>query len=214
MPNCIPQNIKIYHIVHYNKLAAIIDSGGLLCDQIMTQHAPIGSTIGMDKIKKRRLAKTLESYPDLHVGDCVPFYFCSRSVMLYIINQNNHPEVDYSGGQSPIIHLVADLQKVVAWAKANNKRWVFTNSNAGSFYFDDFNDLKNLNKIDWDAVHTSYWMKCQDTKQSEFLIETQFPWQLVEKIGVHSDYYRGLVRNVLSGQSHCPVVETHANWYY
>jgi hypothetical protein len=44
-----------------------------------------GTTIGMDSIKQRRLTKSLNSHPDLRVGDCVPFYFCPRSVMLYNI---------------------------------------------------------------------------------------------------------------------------------
>ncbi|MFN8587276.1 MAG: DarT ssDNA thymidine ADP-ribosyltransferase family protein [Candidatus Eisenbacteria bacterium] len=40
---------------------------------------------------KRRLEGLhLASYPDLFVGDCVPFYFCPRSVMLYLIYRGNH----------------------------------------------------------------------------------------------------------------------------
>jgi len=54
------------------------------------------------------------SYPDLYVGDYVPFYFCPRSIMLFIIHQANHPELDYRGGQVPIVHLQADLHTSVA----------------------------------------------------------------------------------------------------
>ncbi|MBE0347362.1 DarT ssDNA thymidine ADP-ribosyltransferase family protein [Pseudoalteromonas peptidolytica] len=38
-------------------------------------------------IKQRCLTElTLSSYPDLFVGQCVPFYFCPRSIMLYVID--------------------------------------------------------------------------------------------------------------------------------
>ncbi len=99
----IPSQPKIYHIVHVDRLASILGSGGLLCDaQIIAQHAP-GTTIGMNTIKQRRLTQlTLDSHPDLHVGQCVPFYFCPRSIMLYVIYRADSEELAYKGGQGPI----------------------------------------------------------------------------------------------------------------
>lgn len=80
-------------------------SQGLLCDaKIIAQNA-IGTTIGMNTIKQRRLTElTLSSYPDLFVGQCVPFYFCPRSIMLYVIHRADSEELAYKGGQEPIIH--------------------------------------------------------------------------------------------------------------
>ena len=88
----------------------------------------------------------------LSVGHCVPFYFCPRSIMLYLIYQGNHPDLTYRGGQEPIIHLEADLRGTVAWADAAQKRWAFTLSNAGSYYFEDRCDLGQLDEINWGAV--------------------------------------------------------------
>jgi hypothetical protein len=93
MPNPIPNEPKIYHIVHVDRLASII-AGGLWCDAEVVRRAPPGTTIGMNAIKQRRLKElTLASHPGLFVGECVPFYFCPRSIMLYLIYQGNHPEV-------------------------------------------------------------------------------------------------------------------------
>lgn len=73
----------------------------------------------MNGIKQRRLSELrLISHPDLHVGDCVPFYFCPRSIMLYLINQANHPDLQYRGGQGPIIHFEVDLHASVTWAQS------------------------------------------------------------------------------------------------
>lgn len=148
---------KIYHIVHFDCLASISEGGYLWCNAKTKLRPQVCTAIGMNSIKQRRLNKTLHSYPELCVGDCVPFYFCPRSVMLYMIYKRNHPELAFRGGQGPIVHLEADLRKVVAWANRNRRRWAFTLSNAGSNYFEDRCDLVHLEEIDWDAVGAKHW---------------------------------------------------------
>ena len=214
MSNNIPENPKIYHIVHIDRLTSIIDQGCLWSDAAVQNRQLSGTTIGMSTIKSRRLTKNLNSYPDLHVGDCVPFYFCPRSVMLYMFHMNNHPEITYRGGQQPIVHLQADLYRTAEWANNNNKRWVFTNSNAGSFYFDDFNNLSQLNKVNWNSVQAIDWKDCREEKQAEFLLEEQFPWVLVEAIGVYSQTQYQQVRSALNSATHKPSVSVQRNWYY
>src|ERR1044071_8723338 len=104
-----PAQPKIYHIVHVDRLPSIVADGHLWCDAEILRRATPGTTVGMQSIKQRRLQATLTSHPDLCVGDCVPFYFCPRSIMLYVIYQANHPELTYRGGQEPIVHMEADL---------------------------------------------------------------------------------------------------------
>lgn len=76
----------------------------------------------MSDIKARRLRRTLLSRPGLCVGDCVPFYFCPRSIMLYLLFKRNHANLAYRGGQEPIIHLEADLHATDAWAQGEGNR--------------------------------------------------------------------------------------------
>lgn len=210
----IPQNPKIFHIVHVDRLTSIISEGCLWSDTAVQQRQLSGTTIGMITIKTRRINKALNSYPDLHVGDCVPFYFCPRSVMLYMFYMNNHPEITYRGGQTPIVHLQIDLYKTVQWANQNNKRWVFTDSNAGSFYFNDYANLEQLGKINWNAVQTGDWRDCREQKQAEFLIEEQLPWKLVEEIGVYSKAQLQQVNSILQAATHRPLVNIKRDWYY
>jgi len=187
-----PKHKKIYHILHYDKLPPVLEDGFLYSDKIITANASSGTTIGMSSIKRRRLKECeLSSHPGLFVGQCVPFYFCPRSVMLYLIHKRN-PELEYKGGQSPIVHLVADLANTIAWANQNNKKWAFTSSNAGSFYFEDFCNLSQLNEINWDAVNAKYWSSCREEKQAEFLIEDYFP---MEFGGANWRYINGILYN-------------------
>lgn len=209
-----PAQPKIYHICHVDRLPSVVASGGLLSDAAIQQQALPGTVIGMNNIKQRRLNElTLASHPGLHVGACVPFYFCPRSVMLYLIYRQN-PELTYRGGQGDIIHLEADLQATVAWANAQPRRWAFTLSNAGSRYFEDRADLARLTEINWDAVQANNWQQCKEAKQAEFLLENSFPWHLVERIGVSSRAVYGNVVNALPANGHRPTVDIRPDWYY
>ena len=210
----VPGRPKIYHIVHVDHIASIISDGCLWCDAEIVRRRPTGTTIGMNEIKRRRLILPLDSHPGLHVGDCVPFYFCPRSIMLYILYQANDPELTYRGGQEPIVHLEADLFDSVAWANQNQRRWAFTLSNAGSRYFEDRSDLNQLHEIDWAAVQATDWRRCKEGKQAEFLMQSSFPWHLVERIGVHSQSFYRQVTNVLPTGSHRPLIEVRPEWYY
>lgn len=212
----VPANPKIYHIVHVDKLAAIAADGFLFSDAVMVQRPAAGTVIGMNNIKARRMNElTLDSHPGLYVGQCVPFYFCPRSVMLYLIYRRS-AELAYQGGQGPIVHLVADLNTVVAWAQANQRRWAFTLSNAGSYYFEDRCDLARLGEINWNAVQTNQWSgsPIKEQKQAEFLLEQHFPWHLIEEIGAANQATGQQAGQAIAGAAHRPPVHIRPAWYY
>lgn len=209
-----PAQPKIYHICHVDRLPSILNCNGLFSDAKVLELDLPGTVVGMSNIKQRRLNELrLDSHPTLFVGQCVPFYFCPRSVMLYLIHRRN-AELTYQGGQAQIVHLESDLHETVTWANTNNRRWAFTLSNAGSYYFEDRADLANLHEIDWDAVQARIWNQCKEAKQSEFLFEESFPWGLVRRIGVSNNIVYGQVLNALQQQEHKPTVEVKTDWYY
>ena len=119
-----------------------------------------------------------------------------------------------AGIQGPIVHLEADLHETIAWADRNELRCAFTLSNAGSSYFQDYCDVAQLDKIDWDAVKATQWRDRREEKQAEFLLERSFPWTLVRRIGVHSDRVGQQVQETMRGAGHQPPVERRPNWYY
>ena len=215
----IPTEPKIYHIVHVDRLASILAEGNLWSDTVMTGREGVGTTIGMDHIKQRRRRLPLPSYPDVNVGDCVPFYFCPRSVMLYKLHARG-ADLEYQGGQEPIVHLEADLRRTVDWAEGNGQRWVFTSGSAAALAFDDFTDLARLDKLDWDAIGATWWSgpnaaeHARDRKQAEYLIERSFPWELVERVGVASQAIGARVWRTFEGSHHRPPVKVKRDWYY
>lgn len=211
----VPASPKLYHIAHIDRLASIIAADGLLSDAQIARRGAMGTTIGMSGIKQRRLQElTLTTHPGLYVGQCVPFYFCPRSIMLYLIYKANNVDLDYKGGQEPIVHLQADLNAVVEWASQQQRRWAFTLSNAGSYFFEDRNDLANLSDLNWHAIQTNEWQGCKDGKQAEFLLEQEFPWHLIEAIGVRSRPVHQQVMDVLQATPRRPAVTLKPEWYY
>jgi hypothetical protein len=211
----VPAQPSIYHIVHVDNLSSIVADGCLWSDAVMVQRQG-GMIIGMGSVKHRRLGLPVSCHQGLCVGDCVPFYFCSRSIMLYVIHCANHPELAYRGGQQPIVHLEADLYRVVRWAEANGRRWAFSLSNAGAFYTQFRSELTQLCEINWDATAATDFRPAdvKEAKQAEFLVQDSFPWHLVERIGVHSQAFVPRVVSAMQGSAHRPVIEIKRDWYY
>lgn len=134
--------------------------------------------------------------------------------MLYLISRGDSPELTYQGGQSPIIHLEANLHEAVEWAAANNRRWAFTLSNAGSYYFEDRSSLDDLNEIDWDAVQAHSWGGRREAKQAEFLVEHSFPCHLFRRIGVRNNEIAQRVANIGQVAAFMPPIQILPSWYY
>ena len=216
MNTSIPNQVKIYHIVHINNLPSIIADGYLFSDSEMRKKPNDGIVIGMNRIKERRLKLQVTSHRNLAVGECVPFYFCPRSIMLYIIHMRNSADIEYHGGQAPILHLAADFYKAIEWVESNKLRWAFTTSNAGAYYFDDYADISELDRIDWQAVQTNQWSDrdIKEKKQAEFLVEQHFPWELVEEIGVYSQRELEQVNTIIGSRLKNIRVTIQKSWYY
>ena len=136
--------------------------------------------------------------------------------MLYILHMGNHPELTYTGGQKPMVHLVADLRTTVDWADAQQQKWAFSDGNAATLYTNFYNDLRDLDKINWDAVDNSDFRDSvvKEGKQAEFLLHESYPWHLTEKIGVFDSGIEDRVHSALNGMNQSPMVSIERTWYY
>jgi hypothetical protein len=181
-----PPRPRIYHITHIDNLSSIAACGALWSDLECMRRGASHTRIGMSGIKARRLYELeVDCHPGTKVGEYVPFYFCPRSIMLYLLHRWNHSDLTCTGGQRPIIHLEADLHEVVQWAEAQAIRWAFSNHNVGARYTRFYNDLNRLDLIDWDAVTARDFRGplVKEGKQAEFFVHEVFPWSLVHRIG-------------------------------
>lgn len=213
----IPARPKIYHITHVNNLASIVAAKRIWSDAKRIEKELPCEVVGMTAIKRRRLEELdVSCHPGTKVGEYVPFYFCPRSIMLYIFHRRNHPELKYRDGQAPIVHLQADLHDVVEAADRLGTRWAFSTANAGTRYSAFFASLRRLDKVDWAAVKSTDFRESQvkDGKQAEFLVHGSFPWSLVEKVGVANAKVLAQVQAALARSKHQPPTSIEAGWYF
>ena len=97
---------RIYHITHVDNLPSIIECGRLWSDAERIRQGLTHENVGLTEIKESRLReRPVHCYPTTMVGDYVPFYFCPRSIMLYLLHRGNREGLSYTGGQRPIVHL-------------------------------------------------------------------------------------------------------------
>ena len=212
-----PANPKIYHITHIDNLRGIATNTGLVSDAARIANGVSCSLVGMSTIKQRRLEEIgVPCHPGTKVGQYVPFYFCPRSIMLYILHRGNHPELSYTGGQQPIIYLQADFHTVIHWADSNQVPWAFSTGNAGASLTSFYNDPTNLGEIDWAAVASTDFRdpKVKEGKQAEFLMFDVFPWTLIDKIGTINGAIATKVKTDLVGIAYQPAIAVEPTWYF
>ncbi len=148
--------------------------------------------------------------------DYVPFYFGYRSVMLLQLKTG---QVEgYAGGQEPLIYLASSCEAVVAAGAA----FVFSDGHGLAKYTAWYDDLANLERVDWGMVYQQYWadapddMDRQRRKQAEFLVYRFCPWTAIQTIGVVSDAAKARVESDLrqvGAELSKPVLVRH-DWYY
>lgn len=210
----------IYHITNVDNLSSIIEEGCLRSDRrLVNTPAKKPVVIGLDHIKKRRLEeRPVHCHAGTKVGDYVPFYFCPRSPMLYVIHMKN-TELTYRSGQERIVHLVSTTDTAIQ--TAGNRPWAFSDGNAGARYTGFSSDISKLPTfVNWQAVKAEQWSGqgidpvVKNKKQAEFLVHEQFSWTSIGVIGVIQQSVADEVQQVLENADHIPQVKIRPKWYY
>jgi hypothetical protein len=213
--SAVPERPKLYHITHVDNLASILRDGALFSEAALLERGGPDAAVGMGHIKERRFKIPVPCHPGTVVADYIPFYFCPRSVMLYLLYKGNHPELAYKGGQDAIVHLEYDFEELVSWAQGEARAWALAPTSAGAFYTQFFADRSALGRLDWSAIGAGDWRASgvREHKQAEFLLLESAPWALVARVGVIDNSIRDRVLSLL-GSAAIPLVEVQREWYY
>ncbi len=108
------------------------------------------------------------------------------------------------------------MRSVVEWAEQENRRWAFTDGNAGAKFTRFFNSFNDLGEINWESVEATDFRETvvKEGKQAEFLLYESFPWQLVERIGVMDSEIKTQVETLLEVSEHKSFVSVEQTWCY
>lgn len=173
-------------------------------------------TIHNIDIQKQRRLKRIPCGPCGNVHDYVPFYFGYLTPMLLQLKSGRVE--GYNEGQAPLLYLVSSVKRVVA----SGATYVFSDGHGIAVYTQWYDNLADLDKVDWEMVSQRYWadnvddMDRQRRKQAEFLVHRFCDWKLIDKIVVYNDRMKERVEQILnkfsSGLRRPVYIE--AGWYY
>ena len=203
-------NRQIFHITHVNNLQSIIKMDRLWCDAQRVEQGLVNTNIGYNHIKARRMAHPVNVSQGGTLGEYVPFNFCSRSVMLFVVSRGHE---NYTEGQTPVIHLVSSIDSIIE----SGQPWAFTDRHADLGYANQYDSLDELDNVDWSVMPEKYWSGDSDIsekRQAEFLVHDYCPWTAIEEIAVINQNIREQVELALQNSIHKPAVKICRNWYY
>ncbi|WP_428261548.1 type II toxin-antitoxin system toxin DNA ADP-ribosyl transferase DarT [Haliangium sp.] len=207
---------RIYHLTHIDNLPGISEAGGLWSHARSLARDRTRRDVGMSRIKRRRLTLPVPPHPGTHVGEYVPFYFCPRSIMLYVIHRADHQDLAYRGGQEPVIHLSAPLDDVLDWAEQHGRRWAFSHTNASTRHAHFSSRRDRLQRLDWRAIAQRDFRlpHVREAKQAELLVHDFFPLALVDEVGAMTEPVATRVQDALALSRHRPQVRIRRQWYH
>jgi len=206
----------IYRLIHVENLPIVLQREGLHAPLHEPSDGLVYKTIHNAEIQSHRQVKPLPCGPGGKIHDYVPFYFCIRSPMLYIISKGGVE--GYSEGQEPLIYLITTAQMVAE----NGIPFVFSDGHGIAYYTDWFCDLADLGKVDWDVIKSKYWFDTPEDgdrkrrRQAEFLIYQFCPWSLIMGIAVINVKIKERVERAFArfpSQMHREITVSR-EWYY
>lgn len=199
--------VKVSHITHINNLKGILLEGCLWSDAKRIELGLDNKNIGYSHIKERRLQHNVNVAAGGTIGEYVPFNFCPRSVMLYVIHQGHD---DFNGGQNEIVHLISDTKTVIT----SNPNCFFTDIHADLAFAEQIDDFSRLDELDFKKIHAKYWQQFKEEKQAEFLAHEAVSWNCIRQIGVKTPELADKVEQIIANSQHQPDVLVKPEWYY
>ncbi len=200
-------------MVHIDNLRIILRDGMYAPN---VRKYPEYVNIRDESLIEQRNVFTIPIAPGGVLADYVPFYFGGRSPMLLNI------KTGYRGikqrDQREIVYVCTHIETVAQ----SCPEYCFTDGHAKDRLTAYFNNLADLDKVDWRAVDLTYWSSTEDEpdnmrrKQAEFLVKTHVPLSCFSGIIVLDDSAAEIVNTIMkeTGTSLPVYVDNKRKYYY
>ncbi len=205
----------IYHMTHAENLTLILEENALYSKHRINQLNKSSINIAYEGSQVTRAAMQVRISPGGVIHDYIPFYFANRTPMLGAIHKGRVE--GFMGTQRDIIYLVSKPNVI----KSYNVKFVFTDGHANKKFTRFFNDLKDLNQIDWEVIKSWKWRDTEDDndrmrrKMAEFLVYDQVPFDCIIGIACFDDQVKDFVMNICYKYGMKKMkVEVMKKWYF
>lgn len=210
-----PDPTRIYHFTDAANLPAILDSGCVYCKSRLPSAAQSVDISHYD-VQRRRQAKLVGCGPGGVLHDYVPFYFATRSPMMYVISRGGVEGC--SSNTKRLVYLVSDLRR----AQEVGSRFVFTDGHATKAFTTFYEDDADLDKVDWGVMRLRQWTDTPEDpdrsrrRQAEFLVHESFPWEAVDSLAVKDANMKRRLDWYLAEEwpDRIKPVRVEADWYF
>ncbi len=214
MPGTVPARVILYRITHYLNLPDIVGRGMFCANHPDAPQGAVG--IGNSDLISGRGTKLLTVAPGGVLNDYVPFYLGTHSPMLLnIITGYRAPRVP-KRPQREIVYVCSELSR----ASDLYLPYVFTDGHAYIKISKQFNDVIDLNKLNWDIIKAKQWSDTEEDndrqrrKEAEFLIYQHVPVEAIISIVVYDQKMADWVSLLLVGAGVNFSVHVLPKWYY
>jgi hypothetical protein len=211
-----PDPTPILRFIHIDNLHVYLRRRGIHAPNFTPNDGLVYRTNHNPDIQDQRRIQRVPCGPGGVVHDYASFYFGYLSPMMLQLKTGRVP--GYNDGQDPLIYLVSAAQAV----RDSGVGFVFSDGHGIAAFSRWFDDLADLERVDWDMVYQRYWtdstddMDRQRRKQAEFLVHEFCDWSLISEIAVIDERIKQRVRAVLAEypQNLQRLVTVRRDWYY
>jgi len=205
-------NRLVYRIVHINNLAYLLANGIYIKDH--PEFDPNYINIGNSEVitKRAQFRVKIDEYG--FIGNYIPFYFGTQSIMLYNILTGQSGVSKQPAAN--IVYLCCDIDMLVKQCP----KFFFTDGQANQKFTGHFNNLNDLDKIDWLVVDSSDFRKSEADPdrlrryQAEFLVYQYVPVNCISQIVVYDKEKKRTVESLLSNNNLNTVVKVAKKDFY
>lgn len=181
----------------------------------MQGTAELVNEVGNRQVKQRRRSRQVPVAPFGVTADYVPFYFATRSPMMFAIDNDGVPE--YTEGLDPLVYLVTTPEQV----EATGGLCVITDGNCASALTEFSADLGELDElVDWSIMQEMYWRNTDEDgdrrrrRMAEFLVHDQLPISAIQMIATRSETRLGEVEEIVKAAGVEISIVHRPGWYY
>lgn len=206
-----PEAARIFRITHVENVPWILEHG-LHC-KTSNVVDPNFVPIGLPELIQKRTTRPVPIAPGGLLGDYVPFYFTPFSVMMLNITTGRNGVIKRSNREIAI--LVSSLHRL----DEMGIRFVYTNGHAYMNESDYFDDLGDLDKIDWDLLRSRDFKHDPEDPgklgryQAEALVHRQVPAEALLGIACYDTKAAAAIQDAVEQLGLAIAVKVIPGWY-
>ena len=206
-----PDKALIFRIVHRDNLPWILTHG--LWAGNATEQSDTWVHIGLVELINKRAHHPVPLAPFGVLNDYVPFYFTPFSPMLSNIHSGRGVQ---QRSNDEILILVSSLHKIAELELA----FLFTNSHAYYQWANFYDDLGELNRIDWPILQRRDFKRNPDDPakferyQAEALVHQHCPVEALVGVVCYNEEIKTQVEQTMVQLGVARPVHVRSGWYF